>query len=184
MQCTSCAHHFCWICRYDWNSHKTCNKFNVADGDITAKLIHYSTRYANHKESLRLEHGILDYVVERMPFLTLQEVAAGTSTDMLLLKHAVRTLRRSRQTLIATYVFAYFVEQCNQLAIFEDNQADLERATENLSWLLERGISMERWVDVKQKLIEKYVYCDKRRRVLLDHIQDGFDNKYWKLNDR
>lgn len=182
MQCRSCGYHFCWICREDWTLHQTCNKFEDNDEDITAKLIHYSTRYMNHKESLRLERGILDYVVYQMPFLTLEEVTDGTSSDMVFLKRAVKSLRQCRQILIATYVFAYFAEHCNQLAIFEDNQADLERATENLSWLLEQNVNKIRWVDVKHKLEKNSEYCDKRRKVLLDHIKEGHESNYWKLN--
>ncbi|KAG4070322.1 hypothetical protein HA402_009401 [Bradysia odoriphaga] len=183
LQCKSCGHHFCWICRSEWHQLKTCNKFVQTGEDITARLIHYSTRYTNHIESLKLERGIYDSVVQKMPFLTAEEVAEGTSTDITVLKRAVQSLRRSRQILISTYVFAYYSVHCNQLTIFEDNQSDLEKATENLSWLLERGISSERWVEVKQRLQVRYEYCDKRRCVLLEHIKEGYQNDYWKLND-
>ena len=40
----------------------------------------------------------------------------------------------------------------NQSAIFEDNQKDLESATEQLSEYLERDISAENLVDIKQKV--------------------------------
>ena len=54
------------------------------------------------------------------------------------LKAACDVLCRARHLLMITYVFAYFVTQNNQSIIFEDNQRDLELATEHLSEYLER----------------------------------------------
>lgn len=56
------------------------------------------------------------------------------------LKMSVDVLCRAREILMNTYVFAYFVVQNNQSMIFEDNQRDLELATEQLSEYLEREI--------------------------------------------
>lgn len=56
------------------------------------------------------------------------------------LKMAVDVLCRAREILMITYVFAYFVVQNNQSMMFEDNQRDLEVATEQLSGYLEREI--------------------------------------------
>ena len=49
------------------------------------------------------------------------------------LQKAVDALVLCRQSLMNTYAFAFFLEKNNQAAIFEDNQADLETATEQLS---------------------------------------------------
>lgn len=40
--------------------------------------------------------------------------------------------------------------------IFEDNQKDLESATEKLSEYLERDITSENLADIKQKVQDKY----------------------------
>jgi len=40
--------------------------------------------------------------------------------------------------------------------IFEDNQKDLESATETLSEYLERDITSENLADIKQKVQDKY----------------------------
>jgi len=53
---------------------------------------------------------------------------------------AVDVLCGARQTLMNTYIFAYFVVPTNQTMIFEENQRDLEVATEQLSEYLERDI--------------------------------------------
>lgn len=74
------------------------------------------------------------------------------------LKKAVDILCSCRQTLMYTYVFAYYVKKNNQSVIFEDNQKDLESATECLSEYLERDITSENLADIKQKVQDKYRY--------------------------
>lgn len=72
------------------------------------------------------------------------------------LKKAVDILCQCRQTLMYTYVFAYYLKKNNQSMIFEDNQKDLESATEKLSEYLERDITSENLNDIKQKVQDKY----------------------------
>lgn len=55
-----------------------------------------------------------------------------------------------------TYVFAYYLRKNNQSVIFEDNQKDVESATETLSEYLERDITQENLADIKQKVQDKY----------------------------
>lgn len=77
---------------------------------------------------------------------------------MQFLKKAVDILCQCRQTLMYTYVFAYYLKKNNQSMIFEDNQKDLESATEKLSEYLERDITSENLADIKQKVQDKYRY--------------------------
>ena len=92
------------------------------------------------------------------------------------LKKAVDILCECRRTLMYTYVFAYYLKKNNESEIFEvdifnlifwkfvfifiiffqDNQKDLENATETLSEYLERDISATNLVDIKQKVQDKY----------------------------
>lgn len=72
------------------------------------------------------------------------------------LKKAVDILCECRQTLMFTYVFAYYLRKNNQSVIFEDNQKDVESATETLSEYLERDITQENLADIKQKVQDKY----------------------------
>lgn len=69
-----------------------------------------------------------------------------------------------------TYIFAYYVEKTNEKDIFEDNQHDLEAATEKLSGYLEREIGDEELNKIKLKvisviirLIVMLVWCVERR---------------------
>merc|ERR1712242_58766 len=99
------------------------------------------------------------------------------------LKKSLDILCECRRTLMYTYVFAYYLRKNNQSAIFEENQKDLETATETLSEYLERDISAENLVDIKQKVQDKYRYCDNRRKVLLAHVHEGYDNDWWEYTE-
>ena len=82
-----------------------------------------------------------------------------------------------------TYVFAFYLKENNQSEIFKDNQKDLEYFTEGLSEFLERNISKENLLDVKQKMQNDFIYCQKRRKVLLDHVYEGYVKEWWNYND-
>jgi len=66
---------------------------------------------------------------------------------------------------------------------FQDNQNDLESATEMLSAYLERDITEENLVELKQKLQDKFLYCDSRRRALMEHVREGYDKNWWNYNE-
>ena len=66
--------------------------------------------------------------------------------------------------------------------IFEQNQADLEHATEELSGYLERDSTQTtNLTEMKQKVQDKYRYCSTRRQVLLDHVTEGYECDYWSV---
>lgn len=48
------------------------------------------------------------------------------------------------------------ITQTHDSVLFQDNQKDLENATEQLSEYLERDITSEILVDIKQKVQDKY----------------------------
>ena len=99
------------------------------------------------------------------------------------LNRAVDVLCQCRQTLMYTYVFAYYLQKNNQSMIFEDNQKDLESATETLSEYLERDITSDNIKDIKQKVQDKYRYCASRRKLLLEHVFEGYEQDSWKMAD-
>lgn len=61
----------------------------------------------------------------------------------------MNVLCQCRQTLMYTYAFAYYLLKNNHTLIFEDNQRDLEMATETLSEYLERDITSNTIADIK-----------------------------------
>lgn len=60
------------------------------------------------------------------------------------MKKAVDVLNECRRTLCFTYAFAYYLEKTHQTTIFENNQNDLELATEQLSELLEKDLDHDK----------------------------------------
>ena len=101
------------------------------------------------------------------------------------LKEAVDILYKCRRTLMFTYIFGYYTTSTyNEKEIFEENQTDLENATERLSAYLEgeENLNEEIKLDFRQKVMDCKHYCDQRRRVLLQHVSDGNEQGTWKYS--
>ena len=107
------------------------------------------------------------------------EMVAGSMSlsEQSALDRAYTVLKQCRRTLKYTYAFAYYLYRNNQALVFEQNQADLEQATEALSGFLEREIGTVENISVK--LMDKTRYCDQRRTALLDHCKEGYSEHYW-----
>lgn len=137
--------------------------------------MHYFTRYQAHHQSLEFEGKLASQVEERK-----REMQAGSMsfTEQQAIGRAFEVLQQCRRTLKYTYPFAFYLKANNQSIIFEDNQADLERGTEFLSGFLEREIDVEK--NTIAELMNKTVYCEQRRQVLLDHCKDGYAKHYWE----
>lgn len=136
------------------------------------RYLHYYNRYMNHMQSLKFEHKLYSSVKLKMEEMqqhnmswievcnfvlsTLEQFHTSRCFQVQFLKKAVDILCQCRQTLMCTYVFAYYLKKNNQSMIFEDNQKDLESATEKLSEYLERDITSENLADIKQKVQDKY----------------------------
>ena len=70
------------------------------------------------------------------------------------LMKALEALQNCRRILMYTYPFAFYLPSSNAKSIFEDNQSDLEHATEELSGLLEQEMNLEKddILTLKQKV--------------------------------
>ncbi|CAF2052914.1 unnamed protein product [Rotaria magnacalcarata] len=191
----SCKYEFCWVCLGAWEPHGSswynCNRFNEDDAKkardeqersraALQRYLHYYKRYHNHHESLRLENKLLDQVQKHMESMQQQM----SWIEVQFLQIACDVLRQCRQTLMYTYPFAFYLKRNNHSIIFEQNQADLEHATEELSGYLERDFSQTNasLTELKQKVQDKYRYCSTRRKVLLDHVAEGYECEYWEYN--
>ncbi|CAF1542639.1 unnamed protein product [Adineta ricciae] len=191
----SCKYEFCWVCLGAWEPHGSswynCNRFNEDDAKkarddqersraALQRYLHYYKRYHNHHESLRLESKLLSEVQKRMESMQQQM----SWIEVQFLQIACDVLRQCRQTLMYTYPFAFYLKRNNHSIIFEQNQADLEHATEELSGYLERDSNqITNLTEMKQKVQDKYRYCSTRRKVLLDHVAEGYDCDYWEYNE-
>lgn len=125
----------------------------------------------NHMQSLKFEHKLyasvklkmeemqqhnMSWIEVRNYWQLWQILTQKFIFQVQFLKKAVDILCQCRQTLMCTYVFAYYLKKNNQSMIFEDNQKDLEVATEKLSEYLESDITSENLADIKQKVQDKY----------------------------
>ena len=192
MVCRSegCKAEFCWTCLKLWRDgpgYHQCNTYdeakeanNARQRDLLAKYLFYYTRYSNHDQSLKFESQLLEKVENKMKEMQEQNM---TWVEVQFLKWSLEVLKSCRHTLMFTYVFAFYLNKNNQKEIFEENQKDLEAATEQLSGYLENDIGDEDIKDIKQKVLNKKNYCESRMKVLLSHVKEGYEKNWWKFMD-
>lgn len=77
---------------------------------------------------------------------------------------------------------AYYLKRNNMTELFEDNQRDLERATEELSERLEDDIDPETIPVLRQKVTDLTAYVQRRREILLSDTASGFEEGRWEWN--
>ncbi|XP_077284873.1 E3 ubiquitin-protein ligase ariadne-1 isoform X1 [Arctopsyche grandis] len=191
----NCKTDFCWVCLGPWEPHGSswynCNRYDEDEAKAARdaqersrsalqRYLFYCNRYMNHMQSLRFESKLYASVKEKMEEMQQHNMSW---IEVQFLKKAVDILCQCRQTLMYTYVFAFYLRKNNQSVIFEDNQRDLERATEILSEYLERDITSENLADIKQKVQDKYRYCENRRKVLLEHVYEGYEKECWDYTE-
>lgn len=61
----------------------------------------------------------------------------------------------------------------------QDNQRDLEMATEQLSELLEKPLEPEKISELRQAVLDKTVYVKQRREILLEDTAKGLQEGRW-----
>lgn len=191
----NCKSDFCWVCLGPWEPHGSswynCNRYDEREAKSARdaqeksraalqRYLFYCNRYLNHMQSLKFEHKLYASVKDKMEEMQQQNMSW---IEVQFLKIAVDILCQCRQTLMYTYVFAYYLKRNNQSAIFEHNQRDLESATETLSEYLERDITQENLLDIKQKVQDKYRYCESRCKALLEHVHEGYEKDWWEYID-
>ena len=147
------------------------------------KFIFYFDRYKAHLDSQKMEKDLKAKASEKMQHF--QNSANFTWIEAQFLAKAVETLRNCRQTLMFTYVFAFYQEKNGEMKIFEDNQGDLETSTEKLSEYLENDLDLENKNDqeelqkVRQKVQDLTRYVENRQKSLLAHIKEGIEKEFF-----
>ncbi|VIO95341.1 ubiquitin-conjugating enzyme E2-binding protein 1, putative [Brugia malayi] len=192
----ACKMEFCWMCLGPWEPHGSswysCNRYDdtlakqARDAQERSRAalqryLHYYNRYMNHQQSLKLEHKLYSIVKSKMEVM---QQANMSWIEVQFLRKAVDVLSECRRTLMYTYAFAFYLQKDNQSVIFEENQRDLEHATEQLSEFLERDLDHENLVSLKQKVQDKYRYVEQRRTTLLKHCAEGVEHDFWRFEKR
>ncbi|KAJ2096217.1 hypothetical protein GGI16_004937 [Coemansia sp. S142-1] len=194
MTCRECKYHFCWVCMGSWTEHGqsyyTCNRYNgegegeKSVSDARAQLeryMHYFTRYNNHEQSAKFVLNLLEATEKNME--QLQREMALAWIDVVFLKNAVDVLTDCRAALKWTYVLAYYMVSDNQKVLFENNQSDLEMATEQLNELVEDPSSLTGIGDIKRKVLDMTHYVKARLDTLLTDTYQGLQEGRWKYED-
>jgi len=120
--------------RYDEEDSKN-NRISIdARRAALNRYLFYFTRYSSHLQSLKFEKKLKSKIKETMEQLQRQNFRW---IEVQFLNDAVDVLCNCRKTLMHTYVFSFYLEKNNESAMFEDNQQNLQEATESLSGLLE-----------------------------------------------
>lgn len=177
----------------EWSSHgyNACNRYNdeAANGSkdaveraraVLQRYLFYCNRYMNHLQSLKFEHKLFEMAKSKMEEMQRHNM---TWVEVQFLNTAVDILTSCRQSLMYTYAFAYYLVKNNQVHIFEENQKDLEAATEKLSEYLERDLTTENLTSIKQNVQDKYRYCEARRKAMMQHVKEGYDNETWQIQE-
>ncbi|KAI9228579.1 MAG: hypothetical protein DHS80DRAFT_30706 [Piptocephalis tieghemiana] len=196
MTCRKCKHEYCWVCMGPWSEHGTqyynCNRFDE-DSSRTARdsqaqsryalerYLHYFRRYDNHARSAALDKDLYDQTERKME--EMQRTSALTWIECQFLRKATDILLASRGTLKWTYAFAFYLERNNQTHLFEDNQRDLEMAVEQLSGMLMEDIPTAAAVNaLRARVLDKSVYVDQRREVMLGDTAKGLSEGRWSFS--
>lgn len=189
MTCRRCRHEYCWLCSFDMShsnfSNHNCNSYqekNEKIADSRARLqrfLHYCDRYLNHEKSLELEVKLSAKIESLKEEYISQKIYS--IYELRFMDQALSVLQKCRETLMHTYSFAYYLGSNNQQIIFEQNQLDLENATEKLSNYLENSLAIsDDPIEVKQRIVNDSRYCESRRQVLISHVREGYDKGWWE----
>jgi len=197
---SSCRYEFCWVCLGSWRAHGSsfynCNRYNEDESQDARqsqetsranlqRYLFYYNRFHNHYQSLKFEHRIRKKVKVKMDNLLNRTDVDMSWVEVQFLTMAADILRKSRQCLMFTYVFAFYLKKTNASIIFEDNQGDLERATEGLSELLEKELpdTLDALKDIKKTVQDKARYCDERSKRVIAHVHEGYANDSWEYRN-
>ncbi|KAF8579447.1 hypothetical protein K439DRAFT_1416175 [Ramaria rubella] len=189
--CRECQFQWCWMCQQNWNVHgytATCNafkeKFITESLDVQAqaqanleKWLFYYDRFTNHELSAKLDQELYEQTEYKM--VEVQNSSGLSWIQARFMKDAVDELTKCRATLKWTYAMAFFIQKGNMKQMFEDVQADLEKAVEALSEMLEEDVSSETVLALRQRMVDKTVYVQKRNRIMLDDTSAGLQEGRW-----
>ncbi|CAN6637781.1 E3 ubiquitin-protein ligase Hel1p [Trichomonascus vanleenenianus] len=193
MTCKKCRYEFCWMCMGDWEAHGSsyynCSRYDAKDAQEARneqersraeleRYLHFYNRYANHQQSLKLDTETFRRVQKKMK--EMQEQSGMSWIEVQFLNQAFEVLQACRQTLTWTYAFAFYLKEGNITTIFQDNQRDLEMATEQLSEIFEQPATDI--AEQKVHLLDKCRYVANRRVILLEDTARGLRDQTWEYN--
>ncbi|KAL1412722.1 hypothetical protein Q8F55_000469 [Vanrija albida] len=197
MTCKKCKYEFCWVCMGPWSEHGTswyqCNRYDEKSGvnarDAQAKsrqslerYLHYFNRWANHEQSAKLDADFYKSTEKKMEQMQNNSNGSLSWIEVQFARDAVSVVIKSRILLKWSYCMAFYLKRNNMTELFEDNQRDLERAVENLSYILESQMAEQPIAKIRQDVTNQAAYVQKRHDVLLDDTLKGYLERRWEFN--
>ncbi|KAJ2832831.1 hypothetical protein GGI24_001080 [Coemansia furcata] len=187
-----CGHRFCTSCYETYLTIKiqegeyveSNEDANKSISDARAQLeryMHYFTRYNNHEQSAKFAQNLLEATEVNME--QLQREMTLSWIDVVFLKNAVDILTDCRAALKWTYVLGYYMVSDNQKILFENNQSDLEMATEQLNELVEDPSGLTDIEELKRKVLDMSHYVKARLDTLLTDTYQGLQETRWQFED-
>ncbi|KDQ59690.1 hypothetical protein JAAARDRAFT_68289 [Jaapia argillacea MUCL 33604] len=188
--CKHCNYMFCWLCMQKWEVHgyndSVCNTWKEppADDSMTEakrnldKWLFYFDRFNNHELSANLDEELVERTADKV--VEIQEASQLSWIEAKFMDQAVEELTKCRRTLKWSYAMAHFLVSGNKKQMFEDIQADLEKAVEELSQMLEEPIEAETVKSLRQRMIDKTVYVQKRHEILRQDTANGLLEGTWE----
>ncbi|KAH7092794.1 hypothetical protein BKA62DRAFT_65974 [Auriculariales sp. MPI-PUGE-AT-0066] len=195
MTCRKCKHEYCWVCIGPWSEHDrawyNCTRFNeksstdarIAQATSRAPLdryLHCFNRWAQHEGFAKLSGELYARTEKKMQ--EMQKMSQLSWIEVQFARRAVDEIVLCRTTLKWTYAMAYYLEEGNAKALFEGNQHDLEKAVEDLYELLEAPIEAEQVATLRQKMLDKTAYLQKRNEIILEDTANGYLEGRWAWN--
>ncbi|KAI1712025.1 IBR domain, a half RING-finger domain-containing protein [Ditylenchus destructor] len=193
MLCSSCRFEFCWSCMKVWSVHgytSSCNKFDEAEAAkanvsraALQRYLHFYNRFTNHKHSLQLEANLANAVERKAEFL--QKETEASYNEITFLHDAFKILQECRRALMYTYALGFYLTAGqNSTILFEDNQQDLEVATEQLSDYLERDLDNEEDInELMMKVKDKSSYVAKRKETLEEQCLECVEKRTFVFDE-
>ncbi|KAK4429121.1 putative E3 ubiquitin-protein ligase ARI2 [Sesamum alatum] len=194
-----CGQPFCWLCgaatgtEHTWDhiSNHQCGRYKEEHRQETEgalkelwRYTHYYNRYKAHVDSLKAE--LKEKLDQKIA--TLESRAELETKDFSWVSNGFYRLTRSRQILLHSYAFAYFMfgdelfknemssqEKTIKQNLFEDQQQQLETNVERLSMFLEERFAQypkDKILKLRMKVITRSAVIDNLCRKLYDCIEN------------
>merc|ERR1739845_127738 len=131
-----CRHEFCWLCLKDYKNHGKCEEVKIDNQAEKTQLDHYVdhyARYTEHRRSLKSEYekrAVCTAMIEQIN----EKFIEHYSPDDNFLKKAYQSMLDGRRTLIACFMFSYFLAQSNsETGILKTNIDYMQHHVEQIS---------------------------------------------------
>ncbi|EGC34895.1 ubiquitin-protein ligase [Dictyostelium purpureum] len=177
MTCIKCKHEFCWICLGNWIGHSNCNSYKKEENSNKSELkknleryLFYFHRYNTHEQSKKFETKLRQTAIETI--VSFQNKTDKRWIDIKFVETSTEILIQCRRTLKYTYVYGYYMGEGTEKNLFEYLQNDLEKTTEQLSFLLSQANSDLKIFDLK----EMTNLASVKLKHLLEGVEEGFIN--------